>query len=71
MSVESASTYHGLQYYGNRSASKKEVHHVPSKTANYQLDEIKDGVRFVPDTLEEAHKNCYDNCHYCIGGSTR
>jgi hypothetical protein len=48
-----------------------EVHHVPSETANCQLDEIQDGVRFVPDTLEEAHMNGYDNCHYCLGGSTR
>ena len=71
MAVESVSTYHGLQYYGNSSPSKMEVHHVPSKTANCQLDEIKDGVRFIPDTLEEAHANGYDNCHYCLGGSTR
>ena len=60
MSVHPATTYDGLQYYGNSSPSKMEVHHVPSKTANCQLDEIKDGVRFVPDTLEEAHANSYE-----------
>jgi len=71
MSVEPANSYHGLQYYGNRSPSKMEVHHVPSKKTNCQLDEIKDGVRFIPDTLQEAKNNGYDNCHYCLGGSTR
>jgi hypothetical protein len=71
MSVHRAYSYTGLQYYGNSSPSKMEVHHVPSKTANCQLDEIRDGVRFNPDTLEEAHTNGYDNCHYCLGGSTR
>ena len=71
MSVHRTNTYSGLQYYGNRSPSKKEVHHVPSKTANYQVDEINDGVQFVPDTLEEAHRNGYDNCAWCVGGSTR
>ena len=71
MSVHPATSYVGLNYYGNSSPSKMEVHHVPSKTANCQLDEIKNGVRFEPDTLDEAHKNGYDNCAYCIGGSTR
>jgi hypothetical protein len=69
MPVEPAHTYHGLSFYGNR--AKKEVHHVPSKKTNCQLDEIKDGVRFIPDTLTEAHRNGYDNCHHCLGGSTR
>ena len=71
MSVHPAYTDSGLHYYGNRSPSKMEVHHVPSKTANCQLNEIKDGVRFVPDTLNEAHNNGYYNCHWCLGGSTR
>lgn len=69
MSTEPANYYYGLSYYGNRST--KEVHHVPSRTANCQLDEIKDGVRFVPDTLGEAHRQGYDNCHWCLRGSTR
>ena len=69
MSVEPTNTYRHLNYYGNRSTT--EVHHVPSETTNCQLDEIQDGVRFIPDTLQEAHRNGYDNCHYCLGGSTR
>jgi hypothetical protein len=48
MSVHPANSYIGLQYYGNSSPSKMEVHHAPSKKANCQLDEIKDGVRFIP-----------------------
>lgn len=63
MSVEPTSSYQNLKYYGNRSTT--EVHHVPSETANCQLAEIKDGVRFIPDTRTEAHNNGYDNCHYC------
>ena len=71
MSVVPTQNYRNLQYYGNSSPSKMEVHHVPSETPNCQLNEIKAGVRFVPDTLEEAHRNGYDNCAWCIGGSTR
>jgi len=26
---------------------------------------------FLADELDEAHRNGYDNCHYCIGASTR
>jgi hypothetical protein len=27
-------------------------------------------VAFVPDTLEQPHKEGYDNCAYCIAGFT-
>lgn len=69
MSTQPANSYFGLSYYGNRKTT--EVHRVADRTANCQLDEIKDGVRFVPDTLSEAHRQGYDNCHWCIGSSTR
>ena len=69
MSTEPANSYYGLSYFGNRNTT--EVHHVPSSTATCQLAEIKDGVRFVPDTLAEAHRQGYDNCHWCLGGSKR
>lgn len=69
MSASPASGWFGLAFYGN--ANTKEVHRVADRTANCQLDEIKDGVRFSPDTLAEARRNGYDNCHWCIGGSTR
>jgi len=28
-------------------------------------------VRFTSDTLHEAHQEGYDNCAWCLGGSTR
>jgi len=39
-----------------------------------QIDEIIDAGHarsFNPDTLEQAHREGYDDCAYCIGGSTR
>ena len=69
MSVEPTNRYSGLNYYGNRSTT--EVHYVPSKTAACQLDEIKDGMRFIPDTLTEADRQGYDNCYWCLGASRR
>ena len=63
MSVQAVNNYQGLRYYGNRST--KEVHEVASRTNNCQLDEITDGVRFVPDTIAEARKNGYDK--QCLG----
>jgi hypothetical protein len=29
------------------------------------------GVEFVPDTIEQAHSENYDNCAKCIGNSRR
>ena len=69
MSTSPANYYWGLNFYGNRNT--KEVHRVADRTANCQLDEIKDGVSFSPDTLAEAQRQGYDNCHWCIGNSTR
>lgn len=62
------------RFLGNSSPSKMEVHDTQRESASCQLDEIiKAGhaVRFTPDTKEEAHRNGFDNCAYCIGGSTR
>lgn len=37
-----------------------------------QLDEIKSEHRKWYDTLSEAKRDRdYDNCHWCLGGSTR
>ena len=60
------------RYLGN--ANKKEVHDLHNETVYCQIDEIiKAGhaVVFSPDTLDQAHREGYDNGHYCIGGSTR
>jgi hypothetical protein len=51
-----------------------EVHDLLRPKPNCQVEEILragHAVAFVPDTLEQAHKEGYDNCAYCIAGSTR
>lgn len=62
------------RYLGNSSSSKMEVHDLQNETPNCQIDEIIQAghaVVFNPDTLEQAHKEGYDNGAYCIGGSER
>jgi len=65
---------YGHTYLGNSSPSKMEVHQVSNEKTNCQLSEILSAghaVGFSPDTLAQAHQDGYDNCAYCIGGSTR
>jgi hypothetical protein len=72
MSVYSVSSRYGISYLGNR--NEKEVHRLSAEKLQCQIDEILragHAVGFVPDTLQEAHNNGYDNCAYCIGGSLR
>jgi hypothetical protein len=60
------------RFLGN--TSKKEVHDLSKETTQCQIDEIiraRHAVVFSPDTLAQAHPEGYDNCAYCIGGSTR
>ena len=60
------------RYLGNE--NKKEVHDLQNEQTQCQIDEIlaaNHAVGFDPDTLGQAHKEGYDNGHYCIGGSTR
>jgi hypothetical protein len=74
MSVQSTNSKYGMKYLGNSSHSKMEVHDLSKEKIGCQIDEIlkaNHAVKFVPDTVEEAHKNGYDNCEHCIGGSTR
>ncbi len=71
MAIPVSPPYTGFRFLGNTSPSKKEVHDLNKKTANCQINEIRNAVRFVPDTLAQAHSEGYDNCNYCIGGSTR
>jgi hypothetical protein len=64
----------GIRYLGNRDPGHMEVHDLDQKTRNCQIDEILragHGVGFLPDTLEQAHKEGFDNCAWCLGGSTR
>ena len=57
------------RYLGNK--NEMEVHDLQYKQTACQIEKIKPEhkVWFTPDTLEEAHKKGYDNCHWCIGGS--
>lgn len=63
-----------IRFLGNRSPVQMEVHDLLRPKPNCQVEEILragHAVAFVPDTLEQAHKEGYDNCAYCIAGSTR
>lgn len=70
----------GPSLYGNRfcgNTNKMEVHDLDNEDTNpsgCQIDEIIEAYHakpFDPDTLEQAHKEGYDNCAYCIGSSTK
>lgn len=59
------------QHLGNKNT--KEVHDLNNKKPNCQINEIKREHRiyFNPDTLDQAHRQGYDNCAWCIGDSKR
>jgi hypothetical protein len=60
----------GERYLGN--TNKEEVHDLDQETKNCQIDEIIAAGHDEPfNSLSEAHEAGYDNCHYCLGGSTR
>jgi len=65
------SPFNAKRYIGNK--RKKEVHDLDNEHKNCQIDEIKleHVVTFNPDTLEQAHREGFDNCAYCISGSLR
>jgi len=71
----STSTRNGKKFLGNK--NKTEVHDLKKEDKNLngcQIDEFLGkghGVGFIPDTLEKAKSEGYDNCAKCIGGSTR
>lgn len=63
---------HGKRFCGN--INKKEVHDLDNETPQCWIDKIiaaGHAKKFYPDTLKQAHKEGYDNCAYCIGGSKR
>jgi hypothetical protein len=65
-------TRRSVLYLGNRST--REVHELRDEQTNCRIGEIiaaGNAIGFDPDTLEQANVEGYDNCHYCIGGSTR
>ena len=62
----------GERYLANSSPSKKEVHDLDNEKSQCQIDEIIRAGHDRPyTTLSAAHAAGYDNCAYCIGGSTR
>jgi len=62
------------RYLGNSSSDHMEVHDLRNEKPQCQIDEIinaGNAVVFSPDTLEQAHKEHYDNGAYCLEGSQR
>ena len=62
------------RYIGNNSSTKMEVHDLLNEQTNCQINEIiraGHAVVFEHDTLVQASIEGYDNCAYCLGGSTR
>ena len=60
----------GERYCGN--TAKTEVHDLDNENTNCQIDEIINAGHDKPfNSLTEAHSRGYDNCHWCLGGSTR
>jgi hypothetical protein len=68
-------TRNGIRYLGN--GNKKEVHDLSSEDTRpqgCQIDEILQAghaVGFRPDHITQAKAEGFDNCHDCLGGSTR
>jgi hypothetical protein len=62
----------GERFLANASPSKKEVHDLDNEFRQCQIDEIIAAGNERPyDLLSDAKRDGYDNCHYCIGNSTR
>ncbi len=60
---------YGSRYCGN--INTKEVHDLDRETSQCLIDVIIAAghtISFIPDSLEQAHVECYENCVYCIGG---
>lgn len=62
----------GERYLANASPSKMEVHDLDNEKPQCQIDAIIRAGHDRPfTTLSAAHAAGYDNCAYCLGGSTR
>jgi hypothetical protein len=62
--------YKQKRYLGN--INTLELHDTQNEQSNCQLDEISHSHRRWYDTAAEAKRDyTYDNCHWCLGGSTR
>jgi hypothetical protein len=62
----------GERYLANSRRTSREVHDLDTEKTQCQIDEIIRAGNDVPYTsLSTAYADGYDNCHYCIGRSTR
>ena len=62
----------GIQYCGNK--KRKEVHDLDNENVNCQIDKIIHSGHlraFNPDSLEQAHRERYDDCAFCIKNNHR
>ena len=60
----------GARYCANK--NQMEVHDLDNENTNCQIDEIIRAGNAVPyNNLSEARAAGYDNCAWCLGGSTR
>lgn len=62
----------GRRFLGNR--NEREAHDLQHEKVQCQIEKILqagNGVGFYPDTPAQARSEGYDNCAWCIGGSTR
>lgn len=67
--------FYGKRYCGD--TNKMEVHDFNYEDKREFACRVEEVIAsghaksFTPDTLEQAHKEGYENCAYCIGISTR
>lgn len=62
----------GERYLANSSPTKREVHDLDNERVVCQIDAILRAMHERPyNYLADAHRDGYDNCAYCIGGSLR
>jgi len=62
----------GIKFLGD--TRKMEVHGLINEKPQCRIDEIiraGGAVSFDPDTVVQAHKEDYNNCPYCIGGTRK
>lgn len=72
MARRTTGNMNGERYLANKSPSKREVHDLDNEKSQCQIDEIIRAGNDKPYTaLASAHADGYDNCHHCLGGSTR
>ncbi len=62
----------GEKYLANINPDKREIHDLDNEKAACQVDEIINAFHDKPYiSLASAHRDGFDNCAHCLGGSTR